>query len=89
MPGSYAHETEMNQNDRKKPSKTTAIETKSHDGDESVHLTIPGVGNLCLKGSYGVTIAGIVILSLFLVERMYSLSICLAKQNRSERLIDR
>ena len=89
LPNAYGSETEMDQNDGKKSSKTTVIEKKSHDGDESVHVNIPGVGNLCLRGQYGVTIAGIVILSLFLVERMYSLSLCLAQQNRAERLRDR
>ena len=52
---------------------------------DSVDMHIPGVGKLCLKGTMGVTIAAIVILSIFLIERMFSLSMCLAEQNREDR----
>lgn len=81
-PGHYGSENEKNW---EKEKMGTEIKSNPAVADESVDVHLPGVGKVCLRGTFGVTVAGIVILSIFLIERMYSLSLCLAEQNREER----
>ena len=54
---------------------------------DSVDVQIPGIAKFVMKGQYGVTIAAMTILAIFVVERMYTLSLCLVKCQNGRQIL--
>ena len=55
--------------------------------ENSVDVRIPGIAKFVMKGQYGVTIAAMTILGIFVVERMFKLSMCIAKCQQNQQPI--
>ena len=64
--------------------KTTNSKVSDENADNSVDFQIPGQFKFVLRGQYGVTIAAMTILGIFVVERMYTLSMCLARGHNNQ-----
>ena len=62
------------------PEKLEIKSDKETPSGHAVDVSIPGVANFVLRGQYGITIASMTILAVFVVERFFTLSMCLAKR---------